>query len=430
MTKLTWLALFCAGCTTEGSLGHGGPSSSRQQVALVPFESSNKIDLLFVIDNSPSTLGFKSLLDASLPEFFNTLQGGSAGKPDFQIGVVTTDLGSTSSGDDAPGPWIGTGPGECRELGDDATMVSGAMFTGAYITETNHAGTLSDAFQSILSIGSDGCGFEQPLRAAELALSRPANDGFVRDDANLAIVVASTEDDCSLASTSLLGSDPALGPLHSFRCTRFGVTCDQGGETSDAMNEVGPKSGCHANKTDGLLADVLDMASSIRATKLDPRQIFFGALAVPSTTVQVDLRIPPDGGAAIPMLDHACPAGESALDPAVRISDMATQFHRSHVVSPCSADLAEPMQELARDVRGMTGDTCLTRDIAMPEDCEAFDTHLNGQDEQLPACDGSLDRDCFALAHDASCSNQGLRLVVNRIGAPPVDTMVALRCKI
>ena len=100
--------------------------------------------------------------------------------------------------------------------------------------------------------GANGCGFEQQLvgdpRGARSVRVHVANAGFLRDDANLAVVILADEDDCSFADSALLSSDTSqLGPLQSFRCTRYGVTCDDGGTTSDAMNQVGAKTGCHPN---------------------------------------------------------------------------------------------------------------------------------------------------------------------------------------
>ena len=60
------------------------------------------------------------------------------------------------------------------------------------------------------------------------------------------VVFIADEDDCSFQSSTLLGPESAaLGPLQSFRCTRFGVTCDVGGTSPDTMNQVGTKDQCH-----------------------------------------------------------------------------------------------------------------------------------------------------------------------------------------
>ena len=42
----------------------------------------------------------------------------------------------------------------------------------------------------LASVGASGCGFEQHLEAVHRALAdNPANAGFLRDDANLAVIL-------------------------------------------------------------------------------------------------------------------------------------------------------------------------------------------------------------------------------------------------
>lgn len=102
--------------------------------------------------------------------------------------------------------------------------------------ETNYDGTLKEAFQCIGLLGTEGCGFEQGLESMRRALETVGpvqqNAGFLRDDANLAIIFLTDEDDCSARDPRVFshmpGSDDVLGPLASFRCTEFGVLCDDG----------------------------------------------------------------------------------------------------------------------------------------------------------------------------------------------------------
>src|SRR5205085_370199 len=62
----------------------------------------------------------------------------------------------------------------------------------------------------------------------------PDNGGFLRDNAALAIVMVTNEDDCSVRSDSLLLSPTVnsvtdlsgLGALQSYRCNEFGHLCD------------------------------------------------------------------------------------------------------------------------------------------------------------------------------------------------------------
>ena len=64
-------------------------------------------------------------------------------------------------------------------------------------TDPNVDGT----FSCVAKVGDDGPGIEMPLLAAEMAFSDAvasgANTGFLRDDALLALVILTDEDDCS-----------------------------------------------------------------------------------------------------------------------------------------------------------------------------------------------------------------------------------------
>ena len=67
----------------------------------------------------------------------------------------------------------------------------------------NYTGSIEDVFRCIAPLGDVGCAFEQPFGADARAGRRrdgtpPAeNQGFLRDDARLAIVMLTNEDDCS-----------------------------------------------------------------------------------------------------------------------------------------------------------------------------------------------------------------------------------------
>src|SRR5262249_34210599 len=157
--------------------------------------------------------------------------------------------------------------------------------------------------------------------------------------------------------------------------------------TSDAMNKVGPKGRCHANPSTQYLAGIPQIADSLKRLKQDPRNILFAAIAGDPSKVAVELRLPPGDVSPIPTLAHACMTSATdgtAVDPAVRIFDMANEFPRQRVQTACSSDLVGPMTNLAREMRSMMGrDPCLTRDIKLPADCTAFDTNGGGLETTL-----------------------------------------------
>lgn len=448
MIKALALSTLLAGCTLYADIGSEPPTGDGTvQAALVPVLITSDLDLLFVVDDSPGSVQLQQALQTAFPSFLQTLGPPSDRLPNLHIGVVSNDLGTSAANDPAPGPAIGLlGQGGCQGNGKAGNLVTASGITGTYISdvlisngrETNYTGTLSDAFASISSLGGNGCGFEQPLLAAQRALNNnPSNVGFLRELAPLAIVVVTNEDDCSLSHSVLMGTDTAtLGPLQSFRCTRFGVTCDDFGSSPDKMNTIGPKGRCHANPSTQYLASVDNLAAFFKSLKHDPRNILFGAIVGVASSLEVELRTPPGGGSAIPALAHACtwPAmmdAFDAADPAIRITDLASRFTRNRVQSVCGLDMTGAMTGLAREMRNMMArDACLARDIKIPAECTATETHGGGLETALPACDGTQQFECWRLVSDPVCPSQGLRLDIIRTQAPAPDVMTSLRCKI
>jgi hypothetical protein len=344
-----------------------------------------------------------------------------------------------------PGPALPgcSGAGEAGALqANGATQIQGNFIIDSHNPDgtrtTNYTGTLADAFRALASVGSAGCAFDQSIEAAKLALNNsPSNVGFMRPGANLGIIFLTDDDDCSIAHSTLMSNDTAtLGPLASFRCTRFGVTCDQGGTTTDEMNTVGVKTGCHSNESDQYLTRVADYTSFFKGLKHDPRTVLAAAMAGDPTPFAIELRAPPTGGTPIPALAHSCmytdsSGGTEVADPAVRLNQLVGSFDRHQVASVCSTDLSTPMADVARQIGSMVGSPCLTQAIAEPAVCEVFDETFAMPPVEIPECGGNV-TPCYTIAPDpAACPDlQHLKVSVTRTAAPPADTMVSVRCAI
>lgn len=425
-----------------------GQGDGRVEVVRVPVTTNRDIDLLFMIDDSPSTLDKQTNLKSSFPAFINELDALPGGLPNVHIGVVTSDLGTQGSLDAQPGPGIGSGPGSCSGNGkagnlqtNGTTLVQGNFISDIKNTDgtrtLNYTGTLASAFSAIASVGSNGCGFEQPIEAMKRALNNnPANAGFLRPNATLALIMLTDEDDCSVAHSTLMSTDTStLGPLNSFRCTRFGVTCASGGTTTDEMNQIGVKGQCQSNESGTYLTQVGPYEQFFKGLKADPNSVMFAAIAGPPTPFEVELRAPPGGGTAIPALTHSCQytgsAGTEVADPAVRITQLAGTFARNTAGTVCQQDLSAPLVDIARQVRGAVGDSCLTKAIALPADCVVRD-EVGAMTTVLPACGGSVTTDCYTLVTDTVSCTAGshLRLEVMRSTAPAPGTVTVAYCKL
>jgi hypothetical protein len=247
----------------------------------------NNVDILFIIDNSSSMLEKQKNLRDQFGELLRVMQERSRGLPNLHIGVTSTDLGSLPynlpgcalpDGDNGKlmkgtcanpinNNWIiDIEPAECNiERNDnnneklctnsDCTAVncrqeaftvdgvasepSGLIFVEYDENNCprcrNYSGeALDDVFACTSDVGINGCGFEQPLEAMYKALTRINADikGFLRKDSYLAILFITDEDDCSVSNSEIFnpagGIADTLGTLSSFRCTEFGIKCDEG----------------------------------------------------------------------------------------------------------------------------------------------------------------------------------------------------------
>lgn len=162
-------------------------------------EECEKMDIVFVVDDSGSMEEEQKNLAANFPKFvakidsFKT-KGGS--KLDWRIAVTTT---ATNISYKIQVPFGGTMP--MSEKGDDGAfrMPSSCGGTRRWIEKADK--NASADFQCRAKVGTGGSSIEMPLQTTKLALNDRVADGtnagFLRDDALLAIIVLTDEDDCS-----------------------------------------------------------------------------------------------------------------------------------------------------------------------------------------------------------------------------------------
>lgn len=159
-----------------------------------PEEGCTKVDFLFVIDNSGSMADEQDNLTASFPGFIAGIQSSLAQVDEYQVGVVTTD---------AYGPNTAS-PG-CNVLGGLVTRTGGSdsssSVCGPYAAGNNfmtEADDLNTAFACAADVGTAGDGCERPMDAMSNVLNKTVgqcNNGYLRDDALLVLVIITDEYD-------------------------------------------------------------------------------------------------------------------------------------------------------------------------------------------------------------------------------------------
>jgi len=165
----------------------------------------DQMDVLFVIDNSPSMREEQQNLSDNFDGFVESLRQFQDGGVDFRIGVTTTAF-----------------PTSVSELVVGAPSASGALLKTADMTAPWLSASdpdLSHQFHALATLGTNGAWDEQPLEAARAALiDRVAdgqNAGFLRPEALLALVVLTDEDDLSTDVMGEFGSKSPI-PVSSF----------------------------------------------------------------------------------------------------------------------------------------------------------------------------------------------------------------------
>ncbi|MDB4970652.1 MAG: hypothetical protein JWN44_6341, partial [Myxococcales bacterium] len=268
----------------------------------------NKVDILFMMDNSLSTSAFRNELSKRFPQLIKALDGAaSSGHPaSYHFGVVTSDLGAGTNtsacragGDGGklqvgPSPAISNVPAACSSF----TLGGGVRFLDYdQLAGSNNIGgglDLPTAFNCMAAVGDLGCGFEHVLESVYVALHDPIpeNAGFLRPDALLVVVFATDEDDCSAPADSdfFEPSTDHYGPLHSFRCTQYGVTCGSVPRPLTDADAAGPLSDCRplSMADGGKLFDVqryidfFTLPAAMGGVKVNPANVMLAGIMPPA----------------------------------------------------------------------------------------------------------------------------------------------------
>lgn len=162
---------------------------------------TNKVDILFVIDDSHSMAEEQASLASGFASFISEIVNTNT---DFQLGVITTSF----EVDD---------PLRAQLIGDPPILTGGTP-------------NYQQLFQDRVQVGTTGSDQEKGLEAAAYALSPlqttnrdSPNYGFVRDESFLLTIILSDENDCSddyalsgMGGQACYDNDDLLVPVEEF----------------------------------------------------------------------------------------------------------------------------------------------------------------------------------------------------------------------
>ncbi|MCB9602868.1 MAG: hypothetical protein H6722_11790 [Sandaracinus sp.] len=211
----------CDGRVDEGGVAYVPPPGegcgrTRDCFRVEP-DGVRALDLVLVVDDSNSMHAPQTALQAALPDFVDALATGDLDRDgvaevaplNLHVGVIRTDMGV-----DVPVPTCDTG------LGGDGVFVSSVACGASGLRTTDeHGERLASEVACLAGVGTEGCGFVQPLEATLKAVTADgqtlapdsdtlghdggANGDFRRRGAVLAIVFITDGDDCSAEDRTL-----------------------------------------------------------------------------------------------------------------------------------------------------------------------------------------------------------------------------------
>jgi hypothetical protein len=262
------LAILLASLLLACGSGPGRPNAhgtGQETDFSVLVSPERQVDILFVVDNSPSMDPKQEALVKAFPKMIEVLQKVPGGLPDLHIGVISSDMGAGGgeSGGNCDvvlgnrGLLWGNDPSvdpasqrnkyaTVKNLKNAAGADGCGMGSGQrWIEDTlnadsttrtkNYQGDLADVFSCLAtSVGVNGCEFEHQLQSLRVALNpsaevNPKNYGFLRPSAYLAVVIITDEDDCSADPTSKTNggmfATRTPGDTASLRCAARGHVC-------------------------------------------------------------------------------------------------------------------------------------------------------------------------------------------------------------
>ncbi|HEX2677817.1 MAG TPA: hypothetical protein VHM19_14290 [Polyangiales bacterium] len=395
----------CADATkTDG----GAPSECTTGTeASISIHNVDKVDLLFVVDNSGSMREEQAALKDQFPKLIDELTQSHV--KDLHVGVVSVDMGLIGI----------AGIAGCDGLGDDGLLMdptargcSGGLAGQRFLSYVAGDSTseLATNLGCLATLGTDGCGFEQQLESPLKALwpsvdtdpqtgkvitpnritflkdtagngglghGDRENQGFLRNDAEdpslIAVVVVTDEEDCSSQNTShftpmafLDSSDPNYDVDLNLRCFKNKQNLypiERYVNGLQALRAPADQQLVIFEAIAGVPPDLVDSTARANVDFSDDtqREAFYDKiLADPRMQEKEDPTKDPGNGNLVP----SCVTATSNAFPPIRLVQVARGFGANGTVhSICNNDFAPAMDSIIELITRRLGAVCLPRPL-------------------------------------------------------------------
>jgi len=448
-----------------GCLGHPVKEVEYEKV-IVPrtpldIDINRDVDILFVIDNSGSMSEEHARLARNFPAFIAALDGMEA---DYRIGVTTTDVSHPGCAGMGTTPENGNlvlrscvdavaegafefgdldAANACTDqckLSPEQLRQQPSVYDGELHPWLESIGgkanladgvTMADAFACFGPQGIDGCGYESPLEAMRMAISkaRASNgNGFMRAEALLSVVLVTDEADCSsnpahkdIFTTNTTFQNDTDPRRTSATCWRAGTECS--GDAPDFKE-------CHAmdwsadgspaaTPDDAVLYPIDRYVEFLTGLRGESGTAADGGLAARDVLVSLITGVPvgyhlgeaelsyhaaePGSTQAInfgvaPGCTNNEDGSNSTAVPPVREREVAEAFAGDdgvrNLFSICQHDYSPALEQIARSIEKVLAPACAGACIAdtdpatdlLEPDCLVTAEHPDGSEVEVPPC--------------------------------------------
>ena len=236
LRRVRWAVLFAVllvtlwACTSH-PLTQPIPDPVQETDAQITIVPMRHLDLIFMVDNSPSMQPKQDKMKAQFPKLIEALRDpGDNTLPDLRIALLDSDLGAGRSSN--CGGTVNFGDKGQFQMRDAAGCGANANALWLEYTKNqpvNFTGELSTVFGCLASnLGVAGCGFEHQIGALEWAFFLSDNKSqldFLRPEAYLGIVLLTDEDDCTAPPDTNMFNNREKAESWSLRCATRGHQC-------------------------------------------------------------------------------------------------------------------------------------------------------------------------------------------------------------